>query len=179
MTLTVDAVLPLVLLGALVAGAGLLVYRVLRLGERARGTTRTPDVQQRNDPDFVEVTFTARDGTRHTVEHYYNKKDYKTPYDFVRLNREVTVRYRGSNPRDCVIAEHGLGSHLDSIAAALIGGFIGSVAASQTEGELYPAKAAVFSKVFLAVAIGVIVLLKLSPYFAWLNVFRKRDDDDG
>jgi hypothetical protein len=178
MTLNIDTVLPVLLLGLLVGGAGLLVYRALRLNQRARGTSRTSDDPQRVDPDFVEVSFTALDGARHTVEHYYDKKIYKTPQDFVRLNREVTVKYRASNPRDCVIGEYGFGSHVDSIVAALIGALIGGIAASQSAGELYPTKAAVFSKVFLGVALGVLVLLKLSPYFAWLNMFRKRDDDD-
>jgi hypothetical protein len=177
MTLTLDTVLPVALAGLLIGGVGFVVYRALRLNQRARGTARTSDAEGRSDIDFVEVTFSSLDGARHVVEHYYDKKLYKSPQDFIRTNREVTVKYRASNPRDCVIAERGFGSHVDSIAAALIGGFIGSIAASQTAGELYPEKAAVFSKVFLGVGLAALVVLKLSPYFAWLNVFRKRDED--
>lgn len=153
-----------------------LLKRGMRQKNMAVGTVETPGyTENKISSDFVFVTFRPKNQLPVTVEYYYNKSIYNTPQDFARLNKTVNVKYDPANASNFTIYEESKGDYSKYIAPAIIGILIGSLAASNTEGTNYE-KIENFLIGFAVTTIATALVIKLSGFFSFLNIFTKRDE---
>jgi hypothetical protein len=145
---------------------------------KVEGKVVTPgDTNNRLDPDHVLVTFTPEgSGTPITIEYYYDKGVYKSPWDFVHTNQSVTVKYKAGNPMNYTVYPESKGDYTKYIGAGLIGLLFAFFFAKETEGGLW-SQAKVFTITFVVVAVICLLIYEFNARFAWLNFNSKRDDE--
>jgi len=146
---------------------------------KVEGKVATPDnTNDRFDPDHVLITFTPEEGGEPiTIEFYYDKNVYKSPWDFVHVNEKVTVKYKAGNPLNYTVYEETKGDYSKYIAAGLIGFVFAFFFGKETEGGLW-AQAKVFVITFVVIVVICLVIFELNARFAWLNFGSTRKDDE-
>jgi len=170
------------LVTVLIVVAWFLAARYFRQKIIVNGTVHTPNQYHAitsGDDDryqYVLITFRPAGGQPVTIEHYYSKSSYKSPQDFARLHKTVTVRYNPDDTSNYTILEESKGDYTTAIASILLGAFIGSLTVSSSDGGLFD-KVKVFFITFLSVAAGVYVLSRLKSYFSFLNILTSRNED--
>ncbi len=154
------------------------IRRMFRRNEKAIAGVTTPSgyTEDRIDQDFVVLTFKTKSGKVITQEYYFDKNVYNSPHDFQRLFPTVTIKYELKNPENFVVFEKGEGDYTQLIACVLIGLVIASVASSQQETN-FPEQLKTFAIWFFVTSGIAYLIIKISPYFSFLNILTRREED--
>jgi hypothetical protein len=130
------------------------------------------EAQDGLNPNFVWIKFNHKD-KEVALKYYYNTSIFKHPQDFYTLNKTVTVKFEDANPENFAVIRSRQGDYLNLLAAGLIGGAIGIVvAANQID---WFEKFKMFLIAGGAGFVGAYMLSRLSPFFDFLNYFRKNE----
>ncbi len=152
--------------------------RMFHRNEKTIAGVTTPSgyTENRIDQDFVVLTFKTKSGKVIVQEYYFDKKVYASPYDFQRLFPTVTVKYESKNPDNFVVFEQGKGDYTQLIACVLIGLVIALVVSSQQEATFLE-KSKTFAIWFLVTGGIAYLIVKISPYFSFLNILTRREEE--
>jgi hypothetical protein len=142
----------------------------------AVGNVDTPGyTENKVDDQFVLVTFRPQKQQPVTVEYYFNKNQYKSPQDFLQLNKTVTVKYDPANPSNYTIHEVSKGDYTRVITCLVIALLFGALAATTSDGDgLSKSKSFLLTSVITYVAVYIVI--RLNALFSFLNIFTKREE---